>query len=196
MKKVIFFGSILLFSMSSIAFAQVPNPVIENEIRDVNSIRRRTIELERVKRNANDPAPKASTKEQEIKFAKVKEDFENIQKLQSSIINAYTTGDKIDYKKISELAAEMSKRSVRLDLNLFYSKSDGNDKGETVKNVKPNSVKDLIVELDKVIGIFVSSPIFKNIRLVDGEVSEKSRLDLEKIVKLSYMLSREAKKMK
>jgi cell fate (sporulation/competence/biofilm development) regulator YlbF (YheA/YmcA/DUF963 family) len=195
MKKIVFFGMTNLFFLSSIAFAQVPNPVADNEMRDGSSIRRRAIELERVKRESNKLKPRESTEEQEIKFAEIKEDFENIQKLQGEIIKAYTTGRKINYEKISQSAAEMTKKTVRLDANLFDSKIEETVKNKDSEKTKPKIVRDLIIELDKVIGTFVSSPVFKNTKLVDEQSSEKSRLDLEKIFKLSDTLSREAKKL-
>jgi hypothetical protein len=196
MKKILFVGMTNLVFLSSIAAAQVvPTPVINNEIRDNSSIRSREIELERVKRESNKLKPRESTQEQEIKFAEIKEDFENIQKLQGEIIKAYTTGRKINYEKISQSAAEMTKKTVRLDANLFDSKIEETVKNKDSEKTKPKIVRDLIIELDKVIGTFVSSPVFKNTKLVDEQSSEKSRLDLEKIFKLSDMLSREAKKL-
>jgi cell fate (sporulation/competence/biofilm development) regulator YlbF (YheA/YmcA/DUF963 family) len=195
MKKTIFFGVTNLVFLSSIVFAQVPNPVADNEMRDGNSIRRRAIELERVKRESNKLKPRESTKEQEIKFAEIKEDFENIQKLQGEIIKAYTTGKKINYEKISQSAAEMTKKAVRLDENLFDSKIEETVKNKGSENAKPKKVRELIVELDKAIGVFVGSPVFKNTKLVDEQSSEKSRLDLEKIFRLSDALSRQAKKL-
>jgi cell fate (sporulation/competence/biofilm development) regulator YlbF (YheA/YmcA/DUF963 family) len=195
MRKIIFFGVTNLVLLSPIAFAQVPNPVADNEMRDGNSIRRRALELERVKRESNKLKPRESTKEQEIKFAEIKEDFENIQKLQGEIIKTYTTGKKINYEKISQSAAEMTKKTVRLDANLFDSKIEVTVKNKDSENAKPKKVRELIIELDKVIGVFVGSPVFKNTKLVDEQSSEKSRLDLEKIFKLSDTLSREAKKL-
>jgi hypothetical protein len=196
MREVLFLGITNLLFLTSLVVAQVPTPVVNNEMRDNGSIRSREIEFERVKRDARKLRPRESTKEQEIKFAEIKQDFENIQKLQASIINAYTTGEKINYEKIGEAAAEMTKKGVRLNENLFDSKPEKTDKNIKVDNAKQKSVRNLIIELDKVIGIFVGSPIFKNTKLVDPENSEKSRLDLEKILKLSDALSRESKKMK
>lgn len=195
MKKIIFFGITNLLFISSIVVAQIPNPVADTEMRDGSSIRRRSIELERVKRDAVKLRPTEDSTERTIKFAEIKEDFENIQKLQSEIVKAYTTGRKINYEKISQSAAEMTKKTVRLDANLFNSKIEETFKNKDAEKAKPKRVRDLIVELDKVIGIFVGSPVFKNTKVVDEQSSEKSRLDLEKIFKLSDTLSREAKKL-
>lgn len=193
--KVIIFGSLcfLLFGTSSI-FAQVPHPVADLEIRDDSSIRRRSLELERVKREGNTKNPAEFSKEQKIKFAQVKADFESIQNLQTAIIKAYTNGKKINYAKIREAAAEMTDKARRLDENLFNSKQIQEIKA--VENFRKKSIRDLIIELDNSIGKFVSSPIFKNTKLVDLEISEKTRLDLEILLTLSEILSKAAEKMK
>src|SRR5215217_6180668 len=94
MKQIIFLSFSLILIASSTVFAQFqsPVPVIESEIRDGSSIKMRSIELERVKRDSNKLNPKTTNKEQIIKFAKIKEDFEKIQKLQDEIIKAYSKG--------------------------------------------------------------------------------------------------------
>ena len=103
MKKIIFFGITNLLFISSIVVAQIPNPVADTEMRDGSSIRRRSIELERVKRDAVKLRPTEDSTERTIKFAEIKEDFENIQKLQSEIVKAYTTGKNINYEKIFDM---------------------------------------------------------------------------------------------
>lgn len=195
MKNILFVLSASLFSASSI-FAQIsPTPVINNEVRDESSIRRRSMELERVKRDADAPKFQENSKGQNIKFAEIKEDFENIQKLQAQIVKTYTSDKQINYKKISDSATEISKRATRLDLNLFLPKTAKNEKIKK-EEVKQKSLKDLIIELDNEIGDFINSPIFKNSSLVDSKISEKSQNDLEKIIKLSELLAQEAKNFK
>lgn len=192
--KLIIFGvfSFLLLALSS-TFAQIPNPVADIEIRDESSLRRRSLELERVKREGNTINPAGASKEQQIKFAQVKADFESIQNLQTAIIKAYTTGKRINYEKIHDSAAEMTNKARRLDENLFGAKQNQKIK---VENAKQKSIRDLIIELDNSIGKFVSSPIFKDTKLVDLETSQKTRIDLEKLLTLSEILSKEAGKMK
>lgn len=195
MKSTIWCVFGLLFFTSAI-FAQIsPNPVIETEIRDNNSIRMRSLQLERVKRDSNKVVWQAATKEQTVKFAEIKEDFENIQKLQSTIVKTYTSGKKINFGKIDDSAAKISKKALRLDANLFGSESDERSKTKSNDEVGTKSVRDLIIELDYAIGNFVRSPIFTNNKLIDSNMSEKSQIDLQKIIKLSEILSKEAKKL-
>ena len=183
MKQIILltFGVIFFTSLSGLA--QVPNPVADNEMRDGSSIRRRSIELERVKREANTPSFQETSEEQKIRFTKIKEDFEGLQKLQAAIIKAYTTEKVINYAKITELATEITKKAIRLNESLFNLKAlIGSPK---VKTLKQKDVKDLIIELDNAIGDFVDSPVFKNSTTVESKLIEKSQIDLEKIIAIS-----------
>jgi hypothetical protein len=193
--KSTFIGVFGLLVFTTSIFAQVsPTPVINNEMRDGSSMRRRAMDLEQFKREAEKPNFKEPSKALAIKFAEIKEDFEGIQKLENQIIQAYIKGKQINYQKISDLAFQLSRKAVRLEVNLFIPKSDKPDKIDDNNQGKSSSIKDLIIELDNEIGAFVQSPIFTNNKIVDSKVSEKSQLELEQIIKLSEILSKESKK--
>ena len=163
-----------------------------------DGIKLRSVELERVKRDANknDPATFAPiNKDIKAKFPQIKEDFESIQIAEAAIIKAYTTGKTIDYNMIQTSAENINKKAKRLDDNLFATKLEKKgDKKE--KEQKPKTIKELIVDLDHSIGNFVSSKIFGNINVVETDVAIKTRTDLVKILDLSEKLSKEAGKMK
>ncbi len=172
-----------------------PAPVAESDLRD-NSIKMRLIEIERFKRDATKPRPAESTTDREIRSAKTKENFEEIQKLQDAIIEAYTTGKSIDYARISRSASDIGNRGSWLNKNLFGANPDNPDADREKETYAQKSVRDLIIELDNAIGRFVQSPIFQEVRVVDLEVSEAARLELRNIVRLSNMLSVKAVKLK
>lgn len=199
MKKVLFFAfCFIVFAVADISAQRnvpAPLPAAELEIRE-GSIRLRSIDLERVKRDANKTAPRERGKEQAIKFALVKEDFENIQKSQDSIIKAYTTGKEINYEKIGNAAHDLKKHAHRLAVNLFNETSEETQREKKSNSSKPKSVRDLIIELDNALGVFIANPIFQNVKIVEPKASEKAQNDLKKIYKLSDELSREAAKMK
>ncbi len=191
--------SFLIVAVSAVCIrAQLPPPPIpkaEAEIRD-NSIKMRSYELERIKRDAAKPYSATTGKEREIKFAEIKKDFEEIQRLQDSIIKAYTHGRKINYERIGESAAKLRKDALRLDVNLFGTKPEeaGDQKGKDAG--KSGSVKDLIIELDRTLSEFIASPIFNNTKVVDSKASKKAQIELEKIIDLSQTLSDAANRMK
>ena len=171
-----------------------PRPVIETEIRD-DGIRMRSAELERIKREADKPTFESNV-EREVRFTKVKENFENIQKLQDEIVKSYTRSKKVDYRKISDLAANITKNSFRLGENLFGEKLEKKDETNPEENDKPKKVPDLIVALDNAIGDFVKSPVFNDKKTIDSKVSEKAEEMLREIIRLSDALAKESAKLK
>ncbi len=183
---------LLVFAPSAVT-AQLPPPPINIagiDLRD-NNIRMRSNELERIKREADKPTFE-STREKDIRFALVKEDFEKIQKLQTAIVKAYTSGKTIDFSKIGQFSIEISKKAVKLNQNLFGSGQFEIVKPESRENRGPRGLRDLIIELDKAIGRFVTSPVFSNNILVDPTVSENSQIELERIISLSKALNKES----
>jgi hypothetical protein len=182
-----------LFSAFSIPAQVSPTPVINNEIRDPTSIRTRAMEFERIKKEARKVTYDTPSKEQAIKFAEIKADFENIQKLEAEIIRAYTTEKEINFKRIADAAADISRRGTRLDANLFIPKTEKSSKNKDAEPAEQKSLRDLIIELDDLIGAFVVSPIFTDKKLIDTKISEMSQNQLEKIIKISTLLARAAK---
>jgi cell fate (sporulation/competence/biofilm development) regulator YlbF (YheA/YmcA/DUF963 family) len=198
MRKVIFIGLTNLLMFSSIAFSQVPTPVINNEIRDNTSIRSREIELERVKRDSRKPNLTEDSSGRTIKYAEIKKDFESIQKLQNQIVKTYTTGKKIRYEEIGKLSLEINKSALRLNSNLFVTSNTEKTELKEEKKAETKvlkSVRDLIVDLDNSIGSFAKSPMFQNLKIVDPTISEKTGNNLAQIIKLSAALNQASDKM-
>jgi hypothetical protein len=188
--KHFIFIAIIIISPVYIAAQQVsPIPVFEQEIRKGTSLKMRSSELERIKRDANKSTAGNSNLKSKIKFAEIKKDFEKIQKLQNSIIKAYTTGKKVNYSKISKSAESMTTNARRLGANLFRADSEKEIGDQKPQKKVRKDVRDLIIELDNSIGIFIANPIFKDINVVDLKSSRKAQADLIKIIGLSQNLS-------
>jgi hypothetical protein len=196
----------LLTGVYSNINAQAPTvttPAVTGDttLRD-ESLRMRSIDIERAKQEAakinstsDTGATAAINTDIDKKYPQIKEDFEGIQNNQTVIINAYTTGESIDYKQIKLSADEINKSAKRLDGNLFAERAEVK-KADKEKDKKTKEIKELIVELDNAIGNFVASPMFQNLRVVDPEVAGKAQIELLKIAQISGLLSKEAEKMK
>lgn len=206
MKKVfISISFIFAAAVSSCLFAQTPAgagapPGAGDRNLAGDDIKTRSIEMERMKQESERTeaalfAP--INKDISSKFPQIKEDFEGIQMADAAIIKAYSSGKTIDYHAISVFADEISKKSKRLDSNLFALPGDKkDDKTDAVKPDKVRPVRDLIVDLDNAIGDFVSSKIFANIKVIEPSVAIKARTDLLKVLHLSEELSVSAKEQK
>ena len=216
MKKMFILIALVLsiVACSNVHAQQVAPPGAgDKDLADKN-IKTRSIELERIDREArkannqgtNKPEAKAEDR-LAAKYEEIKTDFEQIQMSQDAVIKAYQSKGKIDYEAISKSALEINKSSTRLHSNLFPATDESSAlKSETKRTEKRDekikeenkrtlSVRDLIVGLDNTIGSFAASPMFQNLRAIDAAVSAKAKLDLEKIISLSASLDAEARKM-
>ena len=212
MKKLLFLIA-LVFSTAicSEIYAQVTPPpgAGDKDLRDTD-VKRRSVEMERVERDAKknsksaNQTPAPAEDRLAAKYDEIKTDYEQIQLSQDVVIKTYQSGSRIDYEQIEKSALEINRSATRLHSNLFPApplenadakKEKKNDDAAKTETKPAKSVRDLIVELDNTIGSFATSPVFQNLRKIDAQVAEKARLDLEKIIELSALLDAEAKKM-
>lgn len=192
---------------SNIYAQQTPPPGAgDSDLRDTN-VKQRSVDLERVDRDAQKSDSSATTTSTEkseaaaedklaAKYDQIKTDYEQIQLSQDAVIKGYQGSGGINYAQISSSAMEINKSAMRLHSNLFPVPIDekADAKKDEKKNKETKSVRDLIVDLDNSIGSFVSSSLFQNLRTVDAEVSAKAQSDLDKIIELSAMLGAETGK--
>ena len=196
-RKIFLIPGILLSLAGSYAAQSVPpppKPHIETDLRD-NTTKIRAIELERVKRQAQKAQTGTSPRTEESRFSETKNHFEKVQKLQDSIIRTYTTGEKIDYGRIAKLAASMTNSAVWLDESLFGGANKENEKRRNRSKKKRKTVRDLIIDLDKAIQEFVTSPIFSDTRTVNSKESKRAKAKLAVLIELSTSLSGTAKSL-
>ena len=189
----------LAFLASSISAQYIsPVPVVEREVRDGTSTKMRSIELDRVKReagkkNIDNLGPAAVNS-----FLEIKEDFEKIQLLEGKIVEVYTRGKVIEYARIADYSAELKQSAERLKKNLFSlpdkDRKDSPEKAEREEKTLSGDVKDLIVELDKTIGAFIGNPIFTTSKKAGRDDKEKARLALERMISLSEALKQQSEK--
>lgn len=179
---------VLVIFAASVAAQVSPTPVINNEIREADSVRMRAVQLERMKRDVGKGGKIRPMTDGDAEVLQIREDFERIQTLQDEIVRIYKTSKRINFAKIEELSTELHKRSLRLETNLFGVERKKNEVSTDVSR----DVRDLIIELDNNILKFVTGPIFRDARLVDSESANESLLTLTQIARLSDELSRAA----
>jgi hypothetical protein len=191
----------LLVIFCSYAGAQIPPPGAGDKSLEDRSVKGRSTELERIKRDANKPEP-VSKETQARQFSEIKEDFEQIQHSQNGIADAYTKSKTIDYEKIAANADKLNASGKRLMGNLFPQTEikKGNKKTE-MREAKSESpvaadIKTLIVDLDNSLLAFISNPVFTNPQVTRTDDNLKAKSDLEKILRLSSALKIEADKQR
>jgi hypothetical protein len=164
----------------------------DRNLRDsMSDIKGRSNEIERVKREGGKPASNP-----EERFPQIKEDYERIQIVNSEVLQAGAPGEAKDYGRVSEAASEIKKRATRLKSNLFAADSEKQSKEKGQDAEEPRDLKALLAALDSALNSFIGNPIFQNTKVVDPEDSLKARQDLEKVIKLSARVGKEADKLK
>jgi len=216
MKTAPFFAIVFALFLTSALAAQTPGPPPgavpaggADKNLQIDDSKMRSMELERIKRDAQKPDQKTKTTQQPPapNFEQVKQDFESIQRLQDDIVTAYSKSTVIDFKRISDDAFQMNQSASRLETNLFPPEEKKGDKKKDSKKAadpaaqspdaaQPQDIKSLIVEQDSTISTFVSSPMFTNPKVIDQQANAKSHADLQRLMKLSAALQQEADKLK
>ncbi|HZE70208.1 MAG TPA: hypothetical protein VE135_11870 [Pyrinomonadaceae bacterium] len=156
---------------------------------NVSDLKGRSNEIERVKRDAEKPEASPAPN-----FSQIKEDFERIQIINSDVLQVNASSGSPAYESISEAAAEIKKRAIRLKSNLFpKSEKQSKENGPGIEN---QDLKALLGVLDKAVADFTHSPMFQNTKVVTPQDSTNAQKDLEKVIKFSAEIKLEAGRMK
>jgi hypothetical protein len=169
-----------------------------------SDLKGRSVEMERVSREAKKPDKEKSATAQPANFAEIKEDFERIQIVNNDVLQPANESATIDYQRVLESAQEIEKRAARLRTNLFGVRREkqAKDKKPSVESEdsKPTAetqdLKSLVVGLDNSINSFARSPMFQNTQVVTPEDSLAAQKELDKIIKISGDLRIEADRVK
>jgi hypothetical protein len=129
-------------------------------------------------------------------LAQVKEDFERIQVVRNGIVRAASAANALDYKFISDAAAEIKKRASRLKSNLALPDHEGDEKVEKNQGeFNKEHMEDALLILCNRIESFVKNPFFETPRVVDIELLTKASSDLKSMVELSGRISKSADRL-
>lgn len=157
-----------------------------------SDIKIRSIEMERMKREANKPTVKENFT---LRFPEIKEDFERIQKINDDLFKSSAAKTPLDNSAVSKSVSEINRRAVRLRSNLFSTEAE--QKKETRNKLLINTdlpdVKTLLAALDKSINRFVHSSLFQNINVVNMADSLKAQKDLETVIDISSRIKAKIK---
>ncbi len=127
-------------------------------------------------------------------WTQIREDFEQIQVNNNSLLTARSYGGNPDPKLIEKTSAEINKRATRLNSNMMLPAGGANEKRTPVQEDNLQ-MKTLLAALDGLIVRFVTNPIFKDTNVVDVQFSSKAKHDLERIIELSDRVRKKAHKM-
>ena len=173
----------ILINLPSSARAQsMPGPTSDRD----RSLRDREMQITILEKGAN-----ASTKrEPRLLLQEINEDFARLQVVNNEMKLKSSASIVLDFKYVSDAAAEIKKRSSRLKTNLVFPDSAKTDKRE--KTPPSEGLKAQLVKLDRLIRSFVTNPVFTDAGVVNVELAAKARGDLDEIVELSEEVKKKA----
>lgn len=206
MKRIGMLVSIALVSAAvSVSAQQEAPPGASDRGPADRSMKTRSAELERVKRDAEKPDPKALIPP--VKFQEIKEDFEGLQLRQDEIRKIYSEGKEIDMAKIVWVAGLMNANATRLQGNLFpppveEPKAKKKSKEQKVEPAKvepaleplPQDLRSMILAQDDALAAFVANPMFTNPQVSNVDSNVKAQTDLKKLIRLTAALGEMAAK--
>jgi hypothetical protein len=174
----------------------VPNsPRIDPEAARVREEQQREMAL----RRRGTEADTAREAQHSVKAAaeRLNEDFKRIQVIRNDIAHALKVEGVLDYKRLSGQAAEVRKRSLRMQtvLALRDREADGRDAAPRAEAASEGDVKGALVRLCKRIDSFVANPRFTAPDVVDVDATARAARDLREIIALSAEIRTSAEKL-
>lgn len=193
-----FAWAILLLAMQSTSLAQgapvrIPSDAhVDPEAARIRDEQRREMQL------GNLAAGAEHSNEKSVKAAaeQLNQDFKRIQVIRNDIAHALKVEGVLDYRRVSDQAAEVRKRALRMQTYLAL-----RGKGEEGKEragqaaYDEEGMKSALVNLCKRIDSFVANPRFTSPDVFNVDATTKAGRDLQEIIALSAAVRSSAEKM-
>lgn len=174
---------------ASAAHGQQPPRPIERLIRE----RQKTVYLREVEESLRRPAKRAD-EEMRLALAQIEEDYEHIQLANNDLGTATDKPNALDLKQAGEYTSEIRKRAERLLNNLALPELPSDVERVKMPAEGEEQLRPSLGMLHRLVDRFVRSPLFREVNVIDAQVSARTRRDLEAIIELSGRLKKECEK--
>jgi hypothetical protein len=179
----------LLLSAASAAsarqFAPAPASRRSPDVERIREQQRREMELRRGGEEPEHPPDERAVK---AAVKQLGEDFRRIQVIRNDVARTLVGGGALDYAHVSEQAAEVRKRALRMQTYLALRdprEDEQQQQHAATAALAEGELKEALVRLCKRIDSFVANPRFKSPDVVNVEGNAKAGRDLQEIIALS-----------
>ena len=133
----------------------------------------------------------------QLLLSQINEDFGRLQAVNNEVKLKISKDPTFDFKAISDAAAEVKKRSIRLRTNLVFPDSESKEAREKPYVLEPDSgqLKVSLQTLDRVIKSFVTNPVFTAAGVINAQQAAAAKGDLNTIIDLSDKIKKCADKL-
>lgn len=129
-------------------------------------------------------------------IAQVKQDFKQLQIVRNEMVRNLMANKPLDYKLISDEAAEINKRADRLKAYLIPPTPADKEKNQRNQVAFTNDqMKGALIQLCNRIALFIENPVLKTPGTVDVAHSTKASGELLTIIELSGIVKRSAEQL-
>ncbi|HEX6182826.1 MAG TPA: hypothetical protein VFZ44_02870 [Pyrinomonadaceae bacterium] len=173
--------------------APAPSARRNMEAERIREQQRREMQLRKGGTEAGHP-----TDERAVKAAvkQLGDDFRRIQVIRNDVARALVAGGALDYGRVSEQAAEVRKRALRMQTYLALRDEKVEERQHALTAaLGEEELKGALVRLCKRIDSFVANPRFKSPDVVNVEGNERAGRDLREIIALSAAVHDSAERM-
>ena len=141
------------------------------------------------------PAERGKREEAErLAVAQIKEDYERIQVVNNELAEAVANPAGGDLKLAAKFTAEIERRAGRLLSNLALPELPPDLERVRMPAGGEGQIRPSLQMLSRLVNRFVRSPLFREVNVIDAQVSTRARRDLEGIIELSGRLKKESEK--
>jgi hypothetical protein len=168
------------------AYPQSTGRTGHDTVRELSRIdTNRAVELQIMSPAKNNAARAAIQKQ-------VSDDFRDLQSLHNTMMAKVWTGAEIDYRYISDMISQISKKARRLKSNLGLPEvKDEQDTKDRVPDISTTQdFKTELLALDRSVMSFVANSIFQRTTVVKLEQAQKAARDLDAVMDRSERLKK------
>jgi hypothetical protein len=191
----------LLLSLQALCMAQgtatgVSVPRIDPAAERIRDEQQR----EMVLRSGGRRVENAHADERAIKAAaeQLNQDFKRVQIIRNDLARAVTSGSALDYRRVSDAAAEVRKRSIRMQTYLALRREGDDAKQQQQEDEAAHDeaqLKEALARLCHRIDSFVANPRFKSPGVFDVDATTKAARDLREMIALSQQIKGGAERL-
>lgn len=192
----------LLLSLQALCMAQGQGTPIVGTQRIDPAVERIRDEQQRqmVLRSGGRHEDGAPVDERTVKAAaeQLNQDFKRVQVIRNELARAATSGSALDYRRVSDEAAEVRKRSVRMQTLLALRAEGAGAKPQREDDPTAYgeaTLREALARLCKRIDSFVANPRFKSPGVVDVDATAKAARDLREVIELSERIKGSAERL-
>ena len=190
----------LLLSLQALCMAQGPAigvsvPRVDPAAERIRDEQQREMVLRSGGRRVED----AHADERAVKAAaeQLNQDFKRVQIIRNDLARAATSGSVLDYRRVSDAATEVRKRSVRMQTYLALRREgdDAKQQQEDEAAYDEAQLKEALARLCHRIDSFVANPRFKSPGVFDVDATTRAARDLREMIALSQQIKGGAERL-